>query len=469
MSTGAISSSTGSPISVTGLASGLDTKSIINALLEVEKRPIIHLTNQQEKVADQASALQTIKSSLLQLTFAVDEFKLPSLFEGVQTVTSSEPGRVSATITSGAGVGGYELEVTQLANSAQRTYSFAAPAAEDKITIGGREYTLKAGATAAELASKVNADGKGTVYAAVVNKETIVLSSRATGTGGLEAVSVTDPGGALTEKEGTAKEGKNAEYKLDGVAGTSSTNVLTGAIAGVSLTLESLTSAGPVTIAVQAPAVDVKTVETQLQSFVTLYNSTVEAIQKQLAERPVVAPTATSELATGTLFGDRDLTNLLNVMRQTMYEPIAGLAGEMASPSDVGISTGTAAGAGAATQSSLQGVLKLDPAKLASAVQANPEGAKLMLQQWSTKLNTAINNLAAPGATLESRINGDDTQVREMKQRISTMNEQLAIRQKALEQTYANLEGVMSRNSATGSWLSEQSAQLAANASASKK
>lgn len=466
MSTGSVNASGSSPISVSGLASGLDTTSIINALLAAERVPITHLTNQQEKVADAAQALQKIKSSLLQLSFAASEFKLPSLFEGTQTVTSSEPARVAAAITSGAGVGGYELEVTQLANSAQRTYTFASPAAEDTITVGGREYTLKAGASAKELASKVNADGKGSVYAAVVDNETVVLSSRATGAGGGESITVSDPGEMLVEREGTAKEGKNAEYKLDGVAGTSTTNVLTGAIAGVSLTLESLTSAGPVTIAVQAPAPNVKVIEAQLQSFVTLYNSTVEAIETQLTTKPVASPRSTSELATGLLFGDTDLSNLLNRMRQTFYEPIAGLATEMSSPADVGISTGAAVGPGSSSQSSLSGLVKLDPTKLANAIQANPEGAKLMLQKWSTNLNTAINQLAEPGATLESRINGDDSQVREMKLRIATMNEMLAVRQKALEETYARLEAILSKNSATSSWLTQQAEQLAANSKA---
>jgi flagellar hook-associated protein 2 len=460
MSTGSLSSASGSPISVSGLASGLDTKSIVNALLEAERVPITRLTHQSEKITDQVTVMAKIKSSLLQLTFAASEFKLPSLFEGVQTVTSSEPGRVSAAITSGAGVGGYELEVTQLANSAQRTFTFASPEAEDTVTIGGREYTLKAGATAKELATKINADGKGTVYAAVVNGETVVLSNRTTGAGGLEAITATDTAEALTEQEGTAKEGKNAEYKVDGVAGSSTTNVLTAAIPGVSLTLSSLTSAGPVTIAVQAPATNVKPIEAQLQSFVKLYNATVEEIQKELTTKPPKNPANAEELATGTLFGDRDLVNLLNQMRQTMYEPIVGLASEMASPTDVGVSTG-AAGSGA--PGAIAGLLVLNPEKLAAGVQANPEAAKLMLRQWSTNINKVINTMAEPGAILEGRINGDNTQVREMRARITTMNEMLALRQKALEQTYARLEGVISKNTATGSWLTEQSNRLNAN------
>ncbi len=459
MSTSALSTTAGSPISVSGLASGLDTKSIVSALVEAERIPINRLTQQQEKLSDQAAAMQLIKSNLLKLTFAVSEFQLPSVYEGVQTVSSSEPGRIAATITSGAGVGGYEVEVTQLANSAQRTFAFTSPEAEDTVTIGGREYTLKAGASAKELAVKVNSDSKGTVYAAVIEGEKLVFSSRTTGVGGLEAMTVSDTAGALAQVEGTEKEGKNAEYKVDGVAGTSTSNVLTSAIAGVTLTLGSLTSAGPVTIAVQAPALNTKPIETQLQSFITLYNQTVEEIQTELTTRPPAHPANAEELATGTLFGDQDLTNLLNQMRITMYEPIAGLT-EITSPADVGVSTGPA---GNTTQAALSGLLQLDPSKLAASLQANPESAKLMFRQWATNLNSVVNSVAEPGAALESRINGDTGQVRAMKERIATMNAMLAVRQKSLEMTYARLESVLSKNSATGSWLTEQAAQLTAN------
>ena len=92
-----------------------------------------------------------------------------------------------------------------------------------------------------------------------------------------------DRSGRDTRRKGRyRKEGKNAEYSVDGVAGTSASNTVTNAIAGVTLTLGGLTTTGPVTIDVQAPGASVSAVEAQVQSFVKLYNSTVEAIQKQL-------------------------------------------------------------------------------------------------------------------------------------------------------------------------------------------
>jgi len=462
MSTGSVSGSGTSPISVTGLASGLDTSAIIKALLEAERQPITRLGNQEEKLSGQQSQLQAIKSSLISLSFAAEEFALPSLFEGVQTASSSEPARVSATITGGAGIGGYQLEVTQLANSAQRTFAFASPAGEDTVTIDGREYTLKAGATAKDLASKINGDSKGTVYAAVEGKEeTIVLSSRTTGATGPEFIKVADPGGALTEKAGTAKEGKNAEYKIDGVEGSSASNTVTEAIAGVSLTFSALTTAGAVTIAVQPPAPNLKTIEAKLEAFVNAYNKTVEEVQKQLTTKPLEHPASASELSTGSLFGDNELTGILTQMRQAMYEAIKGLPEGMASPLDLGISTGAGSG-GTSSQSSISGLLKLNTSTLAKAIAEHSSEAGTMMQQWSLSFSKAVHKASGAGGSLETRINGEEAQLREMRLRVSTMSQMLLVRQKALEQTYAQLESIISRNTAQSSWLTSQTKQLEA-------
>jgi flagellar hook-associated protein 2 len=454
MSSVSVGSGGVSTINFSGLASGLNTAAIIEALMNAERQPVRRLTTQQEKLQAQESQLQGIQSSLQQLNFELSEFSLPSLFEGSQTVTSSEPARVSAVSTSGAGVGGHQVEVTQLANSAQRTFTFTSPAEEDTITIDGHEYKIAAGASAKELASKINSDATATVYAAVVEGG-IVFSSRATGNTGAEFINVIDTQGAIAEQPGTAKEGKNAEFSVDGVAGTSATNTVTSAIAGVTLKLEGVTTtSGPVTINVHPPGPNVTTIETQVQSFVTLYNSTVAAIQKQISTKPLSTAKSGSEFAIGSLFGDQSLTNLLSRMRQTMYEPIEGLPAEMASPADIGLSTGSSGGS--ASQSGIEGQLNLDPTKLKEAIEANPSGAQAMVQKWATGLQSMVNAMAEPAGTLGGRIEGNSSQINNLTHQISTMNEMLAVRQRALQATYAKLEAVISQNSAQGSWLTSQ-------------
>jgi flagellar hook-associated protein 2 len=456
----AVGSSAGSPITISGLASGLDTSAIISALMGAERVPLKHLTSQQEKLQGQQQQLQAIQSSLHQLAFEASEFVLPSLFETSQSVTSSEPTRVSAATSSGAAIGGHEVEVKQLANSAQRTFAFTSPASEDKLTIDGQEFAVKAGGSAKELANAINSSSTATVYAAVLENGTLALSNRATGNTGTEFIKVVDSGGVLSEQAGSAKEGKNAEYSVDGVASNAASNVVTGAIPGVTLTLTGLTTTGPVTIDVQAPGPSVSVVESQVQAFVKLYNSTVQAIQKELATKP---PVGTSGSSSGALFGDFELSGLLSRMRQTMYEPIAGLPAEMSSPFNVGISTGAASGAGGTSRSSLEGQLTFNSAALAKAIQSNPAGAKEMLQRWSQNLQGVLNSAAEPGGTLDARIHGDEAQVTQLNSQITRLNETLLLREQALKATYSALEGVLSQNSSQATWLTSQEKQLQAS------
>jgi flagellar hook-associated protein 2 len=471
MSTSSVSlnSTAGAPLSFSGLASGLNTTEIIAALMSAEREPVTHMTTQESKLQGEQSALQSVQTSLQSLSFEVSEFALPQLFESSQTVTSNEPARVSAAATTGAAVGGYEVEVTKLANAAQRTFAFTSPTEEDTITIAsspegeGQEFKVKAGETAKELVSAINDDSKSSVFAAVLETGTIVLSSRATGNTGEEFINVTDPGGTLVEKPETAKEGRDAEYTVDGVAGKSASNTVTNAIAGVTLTLSGLTSGAPVTIDVQPPGPSASAVEAQVQSFIKLYNSTVEAIQQQLATKPLDKPSSSSEYATGTLFGDLELTGLLDSMRASMYEPINGLEAEMSSPYDIGVASGPAtgsSGSGNTSQASLEGLLTLDPTKLAEAVKTNPAGVEQMIQQWSKSLESTINAVSEAGGGLETRIDGDGAQVTQLQSQISSMNEILADREKALQETYAQLEAVISKNTAEDEFLAKQAESL---------
>jgi len=463
MSTSALTlgSSTTAPITVTGLASGLDTSSIVAALMQAEREPVVHLDDEQSKLEASRTELQSVQGKLQQLAAAVSEFALPSLYESTQTVTSNEPDRVSAVATSGAAIGGYEVEVTRLANAAQRTFTFTSPVAEpDTFTIENQKFTVKVGGGASELASAINSNSKVGVFAAVLQNGEIVLSSRTTGASSGEYIVVEDAAGTLTEKEGTAKPGREAEYEIDGVEGTSSSNTVTDAIPGVTLTFGGVTPDGPVTIDVQPPGLNAGALEAKVQSFVKLYNSTIESLQSQLTTKPPEKPTNASEFSIGTLFADTELTSLVDRLRTSMYEPIAGLQAGMSSPADIGLSTGAPTGAGASSQSSLEGLLTLDASKLTEAVKSDPAGVQKMLERWSSALQGTIEDAGGAGGSLETRINGDSTQITQLTSQIANMNEMLVQREKALQETYAQLEAVISQNSEQDAYLTKQAESL---------
>jgi flagellar hook-associated protein 2 len=462
------SSTAGAPISFNGLSSGLNTGEIISALLGVEREPITRLTDEQTTLEGQRTQLQSIQSNLTQLTFDAQELGSPALFDTSQSVSSSEPTRIAATATTGAAVGGYEVEVTKLANSGQRTFTFKIPAAAEKLTVDGAEIEVAAGTTAEDLAKQINSDSTATVYAAAVGSETVVLSTRETGATGAGFIAVSDPGGMLVEQAGLAKEGVNAEYTVDGVAGSSASNKLTSAIPGVTLELKALTTTtGPVTVEVQPPGPSVSAIAAQVQAFVTLYNSTIGTINTQLTTKPPADPASTAELQTGTLFGDFELGNLLTGMRQSIYEPGKELPAGMASLADIGISTGAPTGNATPSQASVEGQLTVNTAQLEAAIQANPTGVEKMLQSWSKGFQELVNANAGPGGSLEARLTGDSAQTAELGTKIATMNEMLAVRQKTLESEFAAMEKVMAESQSQSSWLSAQLASLAGGSSSS--
>lgn len=455
----AVSSSPSAPLSVTGLASGLNTSEIVSALLAVEKQPLARMTNEQTRIEGQRSQLLSIQSSLAQLSFAAQELGSVTLFENSQSVSSSNPTAVTASAGAGAAVGGYELEVTQLASSAQRTFTFHAPAAADTLTIDGQKFEVAAGASAQVLANAINASSTATVYAAVTNGETLVLSTRATGASAPGFIEVSDPGETLTEQAGLAKAGRDAKYVLDGAEGSSSSNTLTGAIAGVTLNLKALTSGGPATISVSPPAPSTSAIAEQVKAFVSLYDETIQAIGAQLGTKPPQSPATRAELQSGTLFGDPELEGLLSGMRRAIYEPSPGAPGELPSLASIGVGTERAHG-GTVSQSALEGKLQLNASELEAALETNPSGVQQLLRSFSTAFREVVDPESLPGGNLEARASGDAAQASALSHRMSALNEAIALRQRTLQQQFAAMEAAVSRSQSQGAFLSAQLASL---------
>ncbi len=462
MTTSAIGAANGALMKIQGLGSGLKTEEIISELMSIERAPITRLQEEQTINHAQQTALQGIQTDLLSLALTSGELKSPALFQQTQAVTSSESSRVGASISgTGAAIGGYEVEVKQLASAAQRTFAFKSPTAEESMTIDGHEVKLTAGESISELVSSINSNSEASVYAAALNSETVVLSNRATGNTGSSFIEVSDPGGTLTEKAETAKEGRNAEYSINGVAGSSASNTLTEAIPGVTLTLGALTPAGPVTINVAPPAAEVSKIAGQIKTFVKQHNTALEAINKEMSTKPAIGVRAQAEDTAGRLFGDSELGNLLATMRQAVYTPIAGLPEQMSSLASIGVSTGAASGSSPYSQSAVEGKLTIDESTLEEAIKSKPTEVEKMLQQWGASFEKTINTYAEPGVgTLASRISGTESESSYITQQITTLSESLAVRQQALEARYVALETAMSKISSQGSWLTKQIAAL---------
>jgi flagellar hook-associated protein 2 len=465
-----------SALQVTGLASGLNTNAIVQALMAAQQQQVTNLQNQQTGVTTLNTQLTSIQTALQTVADDAQALGNPSLFTPSQTITSTNSSLVSgsANNSTGAVVGSYSLTVTALASASQETFSFTSPTSPDTITIGGRQYSLAAGASADNLASSINSDSKGTVWATVTQESTnggpatVVLSDRQTGvpTGNdLEPTSGTSLTGGTNYIAGT-----NAQYTLNGVAGQSTSNTISGAqvanpggatpgasqtVPGVTLSLNGLTGSTPVTVTVGAPAANQPSIQTAVQKFITDYNSAITQIQTQLTQTP-----SSTDPTQGTLYGDTELQQLLASMRQQMVATVGGLTGSMSSMLNIGVSTGATTGSSAVSQSALAGNLTLDATALTSALTSNASGVKAMLTSWSIGFSSIVDTTAGPGGDISIRLQNDTTQTSYLATQIQNLTEANTVKQNQLVQEFAAMEAALSQNQSTSNWLTSQLSSL---------
>ena len=274
----------------------------------------------------------------------------------------NDPTKLSATFASGTGPGGYEIDVSQLARASQHWFSYSPPASDGSISVGGYNIPVAAGTDINTLANDVNSDGGAPVYASVVTSggsQYLVMSSRNTGA----ASDFSATGGSITEDPTKAVAGLDSKYTVNGGSTLSSpTNVVTDAVPGLSITLKGVTTtSGPVAVTVGSPSASEGTIQGAVSTFVSAYNDAVSYIQAQLTSQPVGNPQNASDASTGVLFGDTQLQDLLDQMRNSIsgsYAP--GNPSTMQMLSQLGVSTGAAVGSGTLNQDSIAGKLRFD-------------------------------------------------------------------------------------------------------------
>jgi len=108
-----VNTSTGPLFRIGGIASGLDTNSIIEGLLQVESQRLEKLQRQQEELTLKQKLFQEIDDKLEELMNKVFDLKLSSTFN-VKTVSSSDENVVTATATAVAQSTDFQVKVLNL-------------------------------------------------------------------------------------------------------------------------------------------------------------------------------------------------------------------------------------------------------------------------------------------------------------------------------------------------------------------
>lgn len=421
-------------LQLSGLASGLDTQTIISQLMSIERQPRTQLTDRQSRVQARHDALADIRSQLSRLKDAAAALKSEATWGDTQTVSSTDSASVAVRRTAGAASGGYQVSVTSLARADQHTFAYAPPGAATTLTVNGASVDLAAGATVDDAVAAINGSDTANVYAVNVQGK-LVLSAKTTGA----ASAFTASGGPLTEDVAAARAGADAVYSVDGVGHTSASNVVANGIPGVELTLKAQT-ASPLTVTVGDPGPDQEAILSRVKAFVSAYNDTVDKIRAKTSEKRVLDPQTNADKLKGVLFGDSGLNGVLASLRSTVG-PLASL----------GITTGNASAT--VNADSVKGKLTIDETALRAAIAGGPNAVKAALTGFDTAVEGVLNPYVQAGGVMDGRVSSSDAELKTVADALTRFDARMTAKQELLQKQFTALETVMNKNQGVQSSL----------------
>jgi flagellar hook-associated protein 2 len=455
----------GSSSSQAAGGSVIDVSSLVSQLVAATRAPQdAQISAQTQAVTTQISAIGTLKSALSTFQSSLGELDTPSAFDA-QIASSTDQTAFTATASSGAAAGTYNVTVTALAQSQQLlSKPFVGGAAATvgtgtlSVTLGGTSFNVTIDAsdnTLAGVAAAINsAAGNPGVDATVLQGTDgahLVLSSSLTGASNTIQVAETDAGNGLAALTYTAGNAGNytqqaaaqdAAFSISGVAYTSPSNTVANALSGVTLNLVGTTAAGSApTLSVSN---DTTTIEANISSFVTAYNTLVGAL----------APLGSYDAATNTagpLLGNALLSGTTNQIQQVLYGVVNTGSSSYNSLASIGITTNP------------DGTLSLNNTTLSNALSTNFSavsqlfsGTDGVASTLNSQLTTALNSTGAIAATSSTLIKQENA----LTAQENTLNEQMTALTASLTQQYSALNTLLSSLQTTSAYLTQQFASL---------
>jgi flagellar hook-associated protein 2 len=455
-------------VSLGGMASGLDTQTIISQLMAVDRAPEARLKLQTSAAQARQSTLTDIATRVRSLANTVKDLGSVTTWIETQSLDISDSSKLNATRLSGAAPGGHDITVSTLARSEQRSYAFTKGAGT--LNLGDSTHVaIGDNDDGQAVADKVNAAPSSPFYAVFVKdplndttKDRLVLTRKDTGyydPAAADALKVTGTG--FTGTDWTTgeelKEGVNASFTVDGgPAQASRSNVVNSAIPGLQLTLK---ATGTTSVTVSPPGPDNNAVKTKLQAFVDQYNSTVDFIRTELAEKRVPNATTDSDARKGPLFADTQLTGMLAQLRGIISGK-AGPGGAIKSLADLGVSTGAATG-GTASADAVAGKLTLDATKLTDALANNRLDVKSFMTDSVNGISAKLTKLLDPvgkvtTGLLDLRAKQAGDEQKSYADQIATIESRLTDKAARLQAQFTAMEQALAQSQSQQSWLTAQ-------------
>ncbi|TQV84851.1 flagellar filament capping protein FliD [Aliikangiella coralliicola] len=448
-------------ISIGGLGSGLDTKSIVEALVAAERAPKENSLNRLETdVTVSLTGLGGLKSALDELRTAAFDLSLSTSFSK-RSVTVSDSDFFTATATSSATAGTYAIEVSTLAaGSIHQSQVFTGGSSTTfgdgtlTFTIGSDTFDVAVSATDTleDIRNNINAaTGNDFVSVNLLNNVTsgpdtgsvLTFNSTTTGTGNDLVVtfsgdaSLADLSTGLTQTQ-TAID---ASILVDGFAATSSTNKFENIIQNVTIDVSKAhTPAG--TTDTLTVSLDTNSTKSLITNFVDTFNAYVD-VSKQLGSADTAQP--------GLLLGDSTLRQVDSQIRNLFASTVSTITGDFNSLSAIGITT---------TQ---DGKLEIDNDTLDTAIDSNFEQFDDLFaseEGFATQLRSLIDNYTGSGGVITSRtesLNEQLSQIADERISLDLRIESLTLR---LTNQFATMDAIVAQFNSTQSFIAQQFANL---------
>ncbi len=474
-----MATTTSSLLSVGGLATGIDTKSLVAQLMAVERQPENILNDQKKALQDKVDVFNQLNASLTSLDTAMSAMNTAATFMA-KTAATGDGSVLSAQATSTAQAGTHTVVVSSLAKF-QRQVSAVGYASASDLTFKTGNLTISVAGTDANgnptstlldtltinqgdnslngIAAAINAS-KANLTATVINDGSgtpnrLVITGNDTRNYTIDATAL-DPNLTFPQSGPTYSAGSDAKFSVDGIAVTKSSNTVSDVIPGVTLTLlKDGGATSTVTVGNDTAAVTAK-----INNFVSTYNDAIGLINKQSAYN------ATTKTA-GVLSGDSTVMDLQSELQRMIGNPVTTGPNAQLSPysllSQIGITT-----------NENDGTLSVDATKLSTALSTNFQGvvdlftrnsgvANLdssqygLAVQFGQKLDALTHFYVGPGSpdngVIATRINGLNSQMSDIDNQVAAMEVLMTQKEDNLNKQFSAMESLVSSLTSEGNSL----------------
>jgi flagellar hook-associated protein 2 len=443
-------------ISFGGLATGLDTNSLVTQILQMEKRPLTRLENDKAWNGNRLAAFGQFEGKLQSFLTKVQDLDTADKLQP-KTAKLSAEGFFKATAATDALPGSYQVEVVSLAQVEKEvSQGYADKAAKSfgtgtiSLTVGDADpvdIAIDAENNSLEgMMQAINDAGAG-VTASIINDGTgspfrLVLTANEVAkavtldVAGLAGGTYDNP--AFTETQ----TGLKAHVRVDGIDIYGTGNTIKDAIPGVTLDLAKAEEGTNTTLTV---ATDEAAIKKKIQAFVAGYNDVVSFVTKQ---------SVIDGSAGGILKGDSGLNSIKRRLQDMLVSAVDG-GGSLKTLSQLGIS------------SQKDGTLKLDDAVLTKAMQENlgdmagslagGDGTAGVATGFKDYLKSVTHTTDGLYAGRKASI---DSNLKRINKGIEQTNARLEQREKALRSQFNALEKLVSAMNSQSAYVSQQMTML---------